>query len=110
MADYVEISDAQFEEEVIKSDKPVLVDFWAPWCGPCRFVSPILEEIATEYKGKLKVCKVNVDDHKEWAIKFGVSSIPTMLVFKDGEKVEQSIGAMPRADIEKLFKPHLSED
>ena len=68
-----------------------------------------MEEIATEYKGKLKVCKVNVDDHKEWAMKYGISSIPTMLVFKDGEKVVESIGAMPKKDIEKLFKPYLNE-
>ncbi|NQT35770.1 thioredoxin [bacterium] len=109
MSDYIELTDADFEEKVLKSDIPFLVDMWAPWCAPCRFVAPILEEISAEYAGKLKVGKVNVDDHKEYAMKFGVTSIPTLLLFKGGEKVEQVVGAMPKADIEKIFKPHIDE-
>ncbi len=109
MADYVELTDANFEEEVLKSEVPVLVDLWAPWCAPCRFVSPILEEIATEYKGKLKVGKLNVDDYKENAIKYGVSAIPTLFFFKDGELIVKHVGALPREDIERIFKPHLDE-
>ena len=110
MSNYIELTDADFEEKVLKSDIPFLVDMWAPWCAPCRFVAPILEEIAAEYTGKLKVGKVNVDDHKEYAMKYGVSSIPTLQLFKGGEKVEQVVGAMPKADIEKIFKPYIDED
>ncbi len=110
MADYVELTDARFEEEVLKSEIPVLVDLWAPWCAPCRFVGPILEEIAVEYKGKLKVYKLNVDDYKENAMRYGVQAIPTLLFFKDGILIDKSIGAMPKANIEKMFKPHIDED
>ena len=109
MSDYIELTDASFEEEVLKSEIPVLVDLWAPWCAPCRFVGPILEDIAAEYEGKLKVFKLNVDDYKENAMKYGVQAIPTLLFFKDGELIEKSIGAMPKADIEKIFKPHIDE-
>ena len=110
MPDYIELTDANFEEEVLKSDLPVLIDIWAPWCGPCRFVGPSIEQIATEYKGKLKVGKLNVDDHKVYASKFGVSSIPTLMVFKDGNLVENVIGAMPKEDIVRVFEPHISGD
>ena len=110
MADYVELTDANFEDEVLKSEIPVLVDLWAPWCAPCRFVGPILEEIAAEYKGKLKVYKLNVDDYKENAMRYGVQAIPTLLFFKDGILIDKSIGAMPKANIEKMFKPHIDED
>ena len=109
MPDYVTLTDAEFETEVIKSDLPVLIDLWAPWCPPCRFVGPIIEKIATEYKGRLKVGKLNVDDHKEWAMKFGVTSIPTLLLFKDGKLIKKVVGAMPKDDIEKLFKPYIKE-
>jgi thioredoxin 1 len=96
-----------FEEEVIKSDVPVLVDFWAEWCVPCRMVAPIVEEISEDYAGKLKVGKFNVDDGTELASKYNVVSIPTLLLFKDGEIVNQKIGAGSKQDIEAVFKDYL---
>ncbi|MCK5492834.1 MAG: thioredoxin, partial [Candidatus Omnitrophica bacterium] len=83
----VKVTDSNFEQEVIKSDKPVLVDFWAEWCGPCRMVAPVIEEIAQEYKEKLKVCKINVDEASNTASQYGVMSIPTIAVFKNGKVV-----------------------
>ena len=88
-----QLSDATFSEEVNASAEPVLVDFWAEWCGPCMTIAPILEEIATEQAGSLKVAKVNVDDNQSLALQFGVQSIPTMIVFKDGEEVHRIVGA-----------------
>ncbi|MBN1764171.1 MAG: thioredoxin [Sedimentisphaerales bacterium] len=88
----VEITDANFEEEVINSDLPVLVDFWAEWCGPCRLISPIVEELATEYQGKVKVGKVNVDEDKNTAVKYQIMNIPTIIIFNKGEIVEKKIG------------------
>ncbi len=99
----VNISDAQFDSEVLKSDKPVIVDFWAPWCGPCKMVAPRLEEIAKEYDGKVKIAKINVDDEREWAGKFGVMSIPTLMLFKDGQAAGQIIGAVPKEEIIRQF-------
>ncbi len=99
----VEISDASFESEVIKSEKPVLVDFWAPWCGPCKVLAPVVDEISTDFANKLKVGKINVDDNPETSVKFGIRSIPTLIVFKNGEVVEQLVGAVPKSDIEKAL-------
>jgi thioredoxin 1 len=96
MSNEIEFTDANFESEVIKSDKPVLVDFWAPWCGPCKMIAPIVEEISSEYEGRLKVGKVNTDDNQKVATNFGVMSIPTLMIFKDGEVVERIIGAQPK--------------
>jgi len=110
MADYVELTDDNFEQEVIKSDKPVMIDIWAPWCAPCRFVSPIIEQIAVEYKDKIKVGKLNVDEHKVWASKFGVEAIPTLFIFKDGKLVQRFVGAAPKQEIENLIKPYIGED
>ena len=95
----VEITDDNFETEVIKSDKPVLIDFWAVWCGPCKLIAPIVEEIAVEYDGKVKVGKLDVDSNQQTSIKFGVRSIPTVLIFKDGKLKETIIGAVPKKNI-----------
>ena len=88
----LQITDASFEEVVLKSDKPVLVDFWATWCGPCRMLGPVIEEIATEYEGRVVVGKVDVDSNQDYAAKYGVRNIPTVLVFKDGEVVGRQVG------------------
>ncbi len=95
----VTITDDNFEEEVLKSDKPVLIDFWATWCGPCRMIAPIVEEMATEYDGKAKIGKLDVDSNQQTSIKYGVRSIPTLLLFKDGELKETIIGAVPKAHL-----------
>lgn len=90
------ITDATFEEVVLKSDKPVMVDFWAAWCGPCRMVGPIIDQISEEYEGKVVVGKVDVDANQEFAAKYGVRNIPTVLVFKNGEVVEKQVGVAPK--------------
>lgn len=95
------ISDAEFEAEVLKSDIPVLVDFWAPWCGPCKAMLPIVEELAGEYEGKVKIVKVNVDENSEAPGKYQVMSIPTFIIFKKGEAVKTFVGAKSKADFKK---------
>jgi len=95
----VTITDSNFETEVIKSDIPVLIDLWAEWCGPCKAIAPIIEDIANEYEGKVKVGKLDVDNNQQTAIKYGVRSIPTLLVFKDGKVNDMIIGAVPKAQI-----------
>ncbi|MBM3240718.1 thioredoxin [Candidatus Poribacteria bacterium] len=97
----LEIKDDNFEAEVLKSDIPVLVDIWAPWCGPCRIVGPIIEELANEYAGKMKVGKLNVDDNSETAMKYQIQSIPTILIFKGGQEVQRLIGARPKPAFKK---------
>lgn len=104
----MEVSDATFEAEVAKSATPVLVDFWAVWCGPCRMIAPVVEELSKEYAGKMKFCKVNVDDNNETAIQFGIRSIPTLLLFKRGEIAGQVVGAVSKeklkTEIEAVLK------
>lgn len=95
----VTITDDNFEQEVIKSDTPVLIDFWAVWCGPCRAISPIVEELAKEYDGKVKFGKLDVDNNQQTSIKYGVRSIPTLLLFKEGKIKDTIIGAVPKAHI-----------
>ncbi|MCH7827695.1 MAG: thioredoxin [Bacteroidetes bacterium] len=95
----LEITDENFESEVLNSDLPVLIDFWAAWCGPCRMIAPLVEELAGEYEGKVKVGKLDVDNNQQTAIKYGVRSIPTLLVFKNGEVKDTIIGAVPKSQI-----------
>ncbi len=97
-------SDSTFDADVIGSDLPVLVDFWAPWCGPCRMVAPIVEELAEEYEGKVKFVKLNTDENPQVAGKYGIRSIPTLLVFKGGKPVGQIVGFRPKSDLEKRLQ------
>lgn len=103
----VELTDQNFEAEVLKSSVPALVDFWAAWCGPCRAIAPAVEAVAKEYKGKLKVGKMNVDDHHEVPERYDIRSIPTLLIFKSGNVVGQIVGAVPKAKIEEAVKKHI---
>jgi thioredoxin 1 len=103
-----EVTDANFQAEVVESDVPVLVDFWAPWCGPCRMVAPVVEEIAKERGEAIKVVKLNIDENNETAIKFNVMSIPTLMVFSGGQVAKTVIGAYPKAKLEAELEPALA--
>jgi len=102
-----QVSDASFEGDILKSDKPVLVDFWAPWCGPCRSVAPIIDELANQYADKIKVAKVNVDDSTDVAMKYQVTSIPTFILFKNGQVADRVLGALPRSEFVKFIDRHI---
>ena len=99
----VNLTSENFEEEVLKSEKPVLVDFWPTWCGPCKMLAPVISEIAEKYEGKVKVGKVNIDNEKELAVRYQISSIPTLMLFKNGEVINMSVGFRPKSDIEKMI-------
>lgn len=103
----VEITDRTFQEEVLSFPGPVLVDCWAPWCGPCRMVAPIMDQLASEYAGRVKIAKLNTDDNPATASQYGIQSIPTLLLFKNGRQVNRLVGALPKGEIEKHLRPLL---
>ncbi|MDD5155712.1 MAG: thioredoxin [Candidatus Omnitrophica bacterium] len=103
----IHLTDESFKKEVMESDLPALVDFWAPWCGPCRMVSPIIDELAKEYSKKLKVCKLNVDESPRVATQYGVMSIPTLIFFKNGKIMEQIVGALNKVELKRKIEENL---
>ncbi len=103
----VHATDGDFEAKVLKSDIPVMVDFWAPWCGPCHVIAPVIEELAKEYTGKVKVAKMNVDENPATPPRYGIRGIPTVILFKDGQVFDQIVGAVPRSKVEEMIKKAL---
>jgi thioredoxin 1 len=101
------VSDASFEQDVLRAQSPVLVDYWAEWCGPCKMIAPILEEIATDYAGRLQVSKLNVDDNREMAAKYGIRGIPTLMLFKDGAVLATKVGAVSKSQLVAFLGSHL---
>ncbi|TSE35057.1 thioredoxin TrxA [Tepidimonas charontis] len=102
------VTDATFDADVLKSATPVLVDFWAEWCGPCRMIAPILDEVAAAYRGKLQVAKVNVDENRSVPAQYGIRGIPTLMLFKDGQLAATKVGALSKAQLTAFIEPHLS--
>ncbi|MEP7146818.1 MAG: thioredoxin [bacterium] len=106
----IELTDANFEQEVLKSELPVLIDFWAVWCGPCKMIAPIVEEIAAEFDGKVKVGKLDIDNNQQVSVKYGIRSIPTLLIFKDGKIADQIVGAVPKSAIVQKLNAHITDN
>jgi len=104
MADLLQVTDANFDEEIVKASIPAMVDFWAEWCGPCKMVGPTVEALAKEYEGKIKIAKMNVDENRETPAKFGIRNIPTLILFKDGEVAQTIIGAQTKDHLEEELK------
>lgn len=107
MSTAAQVTDSSFKQEVLDSDVPVLVDFWAPWCGPCRMVAPVVDEISEQYKGQIKVVKVNTDENPQVASQYGIRSIPTLMIFKDGVKVDMVVGAVPKTTLASTLEKYL---
>ncbi len=107
MASLTEVTDSTFKQEVLESTSPVLVDFWAPWCGPCRMVTPVVEELAEQYNGQVKVVKLNTDDNPSVASEYGIRSIPTLMIFKGGERVDMVVGAVPKTTLAEKLDQYL---
>ena len=104
MADLLEVTDDTFDSEIVNADTPAMVDFWAEWCGPCRMVGPVVEELAKEYNGKIKIAKMNVDQNRQTPARFGIRNIPTLILFKGGEVSQTIVGAQPKSSIENALK------
>ncbi|YAI82463.1 MAG: thioredoxin [cyanobacterium endosymbiont of Rhopalodia sterrenbergii] len=107
MSKPAEVTDDKFKDDVLDSDIPVLVDFWAPWCGPCRMVAPVVEEIAEQYEGQVKVVKLNTDDNPQIASQYGIRSIPTLMIFKEGQRVDMVVGAVPKTTLANTIEKYL---
>ncbi|MBE9214889.1 MAG: thioredoxin [Richelia sp. RM2_1_2] len=107
MSSATQVTDSTFKQEVLDSDVPVLVDFWAPWCGPCRMVAPVVDEISSQYEGQIKVVKVNTDENPNVASQYGIRSIPTLMIFKGGQKVDMVVGAVPKTTLANTLEKYL---